>query len=649
MVILTVSLFPMVLISGCSGTTASPGGADKYFEGTTAVEGTFQKPDSGSEDLVEEDSKPSSGKDVGGADVVNSPSANKPMRRLAEYRFTAVGLGIYRQRVSEGLKIIYVAPDSSAAAAGLHEGDIITAIDKTAVGSLQSAQIDNLLAGDVGQIRKINTAAGKSFDLAVSQFEMKNLGKIRKFDDIALATPSLSGLHSKLKPAVQLVIEGKHRAASRILDTLAGPEATNGSFYLVRAFNSAASHGMLASDSRVADQATGQTLTATILEDIDLAVEMDDSLRPVAGELLAWFTTQVVLQAAKSRICLTYVTPNDHLRWNLDTEYRYRSIGDWIQLLNKAESIDSTCLRKYLAAFVVARDRYLSSGDIRSAAFLDGVIAYRYCQADATNKRMQQEREIEVYRSAIQLLKRHLHTHPNSAMEVAAVVNAMIAENLSHTIRPGETSFDDFWALLRKTDPGAASFAIRYYHKHMPPKFSRLASPKEAFLFHIESFLGEDWNGFKASTAENLLKRIRDPQEFRERLNDSVFQQSMFPMLSVTSGLVPEFVANAAQYPAFVATNEHGVDLYLITMKLYDVHFDREVPALVPMSAQSAFPKLSVMIEQIVPEQNRDDVLSRAVQSGRADDLVIGMLYESSPGQHCVLNSAVINLLSLDE
>lgn len=81
-------------------------------------------------------------------------------------------------------------------------------------------------------------------------------------------------------------------------------------------------------------------------------------------------------------------------------------------------------------------------------------------------------------------------------------------------------------------------------------------------------------------------------------------------------------------------------------MNLYDVQFDRDVPVMVPMMAQAQFPQLKAMIEQIVPEQIREQTLSRAMASGRAEDLVIGVVLETSPGQHQVLRSPVINILN---
>ncbi|XZE55085.1 PDZ domain-containing protein [Planctomycetaceae bacterium SH139] len=647
-IILAACLLKLGLVAGCSGTQDQVGAADAPKSKQPASDAVkTQLPG-----VVRKASDQDTAGEIAPKPEPASAATATPMsetRVLSDYEFSSIGLGIYREHVPEGIKVTYVAPGSAAAAAGFSLGNVIASIDGKPLNTLPPAEVDQLLAGNLGQERSLETTNGESFDVTVASFEMKSLGGIRKFDEAAFATPSIEGLHDELKPVAQLIVERKYRAAERILETLAGPLATNGSFYLVRALNQAASHGMLTSDSRVADQASGTTLTAQIQEDIDLAVEMDESLNGVAAELLAWLSTRIVRDAANNQVDLTWVTPSDHLRWNMKTENRYRAIGDWIQLLNKSENLHSDAMPRYLDAIKMSRDQYLSNGDVRSAAFLDGFLAYRCCIADAVNRQMQLEEVLAVNRSALRLLTRYLREHPNSAMEVAAVFNAMCAENTPSVARPGEPDFDQFWELLNQTNVAAANFAIRYYLPHEPPQFNRLGSPMEAYLFHIESFLCENVDGLKASTEKETFDSLRDPQEFLNGLGENVFQQSMLPTLALSSGLVPEFVTNAATHAPFLATNEHGVDFYLITMKLYDVQFDRDVTMMVPMMAQSTFPPLKTMIEQLVPEKTREEALSRANESGRSEDLVIGVVYETSPGQHQVLRSPVINILNLEQ
>ena len=647
-IILAACLLKLGLVAGCSGTQNQVGAADAPTSDHPTNESVAtQQPDvvrrAGDQVAAEEISP---GPEPA---IARTAAATSKTRVLAEYEFSSIGLGIYREHVPEGIKVTYVASGSAAAAAGISLGDVIASIDGKILNTLQSAEVDQLLTGDLGQERLLETTNGESFDVTIGSFEMKSLGGIRNFDEAAFATPSTEGLHTELKPVVELIVERKYRAAERILETLAGPQATNGSFYLVRALNRAASHGMLSSDSRVVDQSTGKTLITRIQEDIDLAVEMDESLKGVSAELLAWLSTRIVLDAAKNQVSLTWVTPTDHLQWNLNPEQRYRAIGDWIVLLNKSNALSSQALPRYLDAVAVSRDRYLANEDVRSAAFLDGVLGYRCCIADAVNGRMQHERALAVNRSALQLLARHLREHPSSAMEVAAIVNAMCAENTSNVLRAGEADFTEFWDLLSSTDVAASSFAIRYYHPHEPPQFNRLASPMEAFLFHIESFFSGNIDGLKASTDKEIFNSLRDPQEFLDGLGENVLGQSMLPMLAVTSGLVPEFITNAATHAPFKAKNQHNANFHLITMKLYDVQFDGDVPAMVPMMAQARFPPLKAMIEQIVPETHREETLSRAMESGRAEDLVIGVVYETSPGQHQVLRSPVINTLNPEQ
>ena len=262
---------------------------------------------------------------------------------------------------------------------------------------------------------------------------------------------------------------------------------------------------------------------------------------------------------------------------------------------------------------------------------------------------MLHERTLAVKRSAIRLMTRHLREHPDSAMEVAAVFNAMCAEGTSSVARPGDPDFDQFWELLNQTNVAAANFAIRYYLPHEPPQFNRLASPMEAYLFHIESFFNFSLPGLKASTQSKVFDSLQDLQEFVDVYESNVMAQSMLPMKALVSGLVPEFITSAATHTPFVATNEHGVDFYLITMKLHDVQFDREVTMWVPSMAQTKFPQLRAMIEEIVPERSLAETNTRAIDSGRDDDLVVGIVYETSPGQYQVLSSPVINFLTEEQ
>lgn len=568
---------------------------------------------------------------------------------LLEYKFSSIGLGIYRESVKEGIKVTYVSPNSGAETAGIKPGDVFTSIDGNNLTTLEQAEIDGLLAGEVGQTRLLETNKKKIIEVTIGTFAMKDIGAIRKFDAQAFATPSIDGIHSALKPVVQLIIDRKYRAAEQILASLAGTEATNGSFYLARALQQAASHGMLSSDSRVVDPSSGQTPTNQILEDVELAVEMDESLRDVAAELLAWLSTSILLDAADKKVDLTWVTPADYQRWNLDREKRYRSIGDWIQLLNKAENLNSDVIPRYLAAIKVSRDRYLQNLNVRSAAFLDGVLAYRCCIADDSNVQMQREEVLAVNSSSLRLLTRFLQQHPDRALEVAAVFNSMCAEDTSSVARPGEPDFDQFWERLRQTDKAAANFALRYYLPHEPPQFNRLATPMEAYLFHIESLFTDNLTGLKASTEKEVYDSLKNPQEVLGASDNNAFLQSMLQMQAVAAGLIPEYVTNAAQHSPFVVENSNGVSFHLITMKLYDVHFKQDVPAMVPMMAQGIFPQLRGLIQQIAPEPERQKVLDRATEAGRDEDLVIGVVYETSRGQYQVMRSPVINFFSMGE
>lgn len=569
-------------------------------------------------------------------------------RALPEYITTDIGIGIYRESIPNGIRVTFVSPDSGAFKSGIQTGDVVVSIDDTPLASADAATVDELLAGEVGQKKLLKLKDGRQIRVAVDTFRMSNLGRVPAFNDNQPASPNLQPLHADLRPVADMIVAGKYRAAATVLETLAGTHATNGSFYLVRAIHMAAEHGMLTPDSRnVPDGSSdGKTLIQRILGEIDLAVELDETLHQTAADWMSWLAVRILLSAADNQIGLTYITSEDHNLWELEPLQRYTARGDWIHLLRKARQLSPNALGQHIAGLFVARDRYLKNGDLFSATFLNEVAAYRYCVADPGNSLMLSRQALQFSERSLRYLADYLEKHPNSAMDVAATFHAMCSTSGTNVWNESHATFQQFWKLLQDTSASAASFAARGHVRHRPPMFDRMATPKECFLYHIESFFQEDWDGFAASTLASVLNEIQSPNAFAANFGQNVLAESLMPMIFMSNGMLPEFISNSAQYEPFAVQNQHDVDFYLITIRLNEVQFEREVTMMVPMMAQAKFPTLEQVLNNIASGDRLTAKRNQAGSEGRLNDLVIGVVNKQSDGQLQVLSSPVINLLS---
>lgn len=574
-------------------------------------------------------------------------SAQNSEKALREFEISVTGLGIYFEPSSNGIRVTYVAPESSAADEGIEVNDIVVEIDGNLLKGLDTQAISTMLNGEAEQTKTLTLANGRNLSLSIGDFTLRNLGAVRAYRHESFAQPDLAGLDQKLLPVAQLIINGKYRAAEQVLKTLANSESTNGSYYLVRAVLTAAAHGMLTADSRNIQQETETSLTDSILEDVDLAVELDQDLQDTAAEMLCWLSTHVVIDAAEHQKTLTSVEANDYYRWRSEPPLWYRALGDWIFLLRKGQELSNDKAKRYLAGLIFASENYRTSGDLASACFLRDVVAYRFSNADPSNQQMQMELNRCISRLAIRFLMDVIKQDPDQALYAAAVFNARCSDHGNTMLEHDLSELATFLERLHAADPRAESFAMRYFTRHDPPLFDRLKSPMGAYLYHIEAFFQDDYEGFEASSDESALEGLPDVEAWAEQLEKNPFMQELLSMQLVTCGLLPQFSEEASSREPIVMHNQHDVEFHLITMKLDEARafFDQEVKMIVPMSAQSQFQTVVQIMESAGHQQGTSEELKAALQAGRGNDLVIGVVRRTDKEKYQVLTSAALKFL----
>lgn len=582
-------------------------------------------------------------------DVKNAKKTidHKSYKVLRDFEISVAGLGVYFEPSSNGIRVTYVAPDSSAADEGVQVDDIIIEVDGSRLKGLDLQTISSMLSRKQAQTKTLTLANGRNCILTISDFTIRNLGAVRAYDAKLFAQPELEGLHQKLLPVARLVIDGKYRAAEQVLKTLATSESTNGSYYLARAVLTAAEHGMLTADSRNIQQGTETSLTDRILEDVKLAVELDEGLRDTAAEMLCWLATRVVVAAAEQKTPLTSVQADDYYRWRSEPPLAYRALGDWIFLFRKGQELSNDKATRYLAGLVFASDRYRTSGDLASACFLRDVAAYRYSNADQNNQEMVQELNRYISRLAIGYLTDVINNDPEQGLYVAAVFNARCRDYGSTMLQHDFPELATFLHQLHKVDPRAEAYAMRYYTQHDPPLFNRLKTPMGAYLYHIEAFFQDDHQGFNASSDKSAIDGVSDVGAWAEQLEKNPLMQQLLAMQLVTCGLLPEFTEEASSREPLVMHNQHDVEFHLITMKLDQAraYFDQDVKMIVPMSAQSQFQTVLQIMESAGHQQGSSEELKTALQAGRGNDLVIGVVRRTGKERYQVFVSAALKFL----
>ncbi|MEM7478857.1 MAG: PDZ domain-containing protein [Planctomycetota bacterium] len=577
--------------------------------------------------------------------TAKSPANRKaPGKILSDYSISAPGIGVYlsRDEADGEVNVTYVAENSHAANAGVQLGDVIVEIDEVPLEGMKLQGIHTKLNSDPGEQRKIQLAESREINVEIAEFTLKNLGVVRPYNEAAFAKPDLAGLDQKVVPVAELIIDKKYRAAKRILETLATSESTNGSFYLVRAILSAAEHGLLKQNAQDASQGS-KSLDDRISEDIDLAIELDAQLANTAGELAHWLSARVIVEAAKQGTALTWVEADDYFRWSWKTKYWYRSHGGWLTLFRKCPN-DNTRAR-YLDAFVFAKDRYHASGDLASACFLQDVIAYQYSTADPSNQSSQQHLNRGVSQLALRYLIDTVRSKPEYAQFAASVFNSRCSDHSQAMLQSELPELTEFLELLQKTEPSAAAFACRYHTRHRPPLFNRLQAPMDAYLYHMESFLSEDWDEFAKTTPPSAVTDTQSIKDVIQVLSENLLLQQLAGTQMVMCGLVPEFSVEAASREPLIVHNQHDVALHVITLNLDQVQMERHATMFVPMSAQTRFPTVDQFMQQLGLERDSSAEWQAAIQSGRQSELVIGLVTQDAQGEYRVFNSAPLMYL----
>ncbi len=634
---LASALFAICLVSGCDESlvivSPSPDTQTAANASGDPQQASAKVPDA---------AKPRATSDQG---TNNALSDQIAQNALNEFQVSATGLGVYFEPEANGIRVTYVATDSSAADAGIRVDDIITEVDGSRLEGVDSPTVSAQLGGELGKKKTLTLGDGRSCRVTITDFTLQDLGAVRSYDEETFAEPDLEGLHSKLHPVAQLIVDKKYRAAGQVLKTLAASESTNGSYYLIRSILTAAEHGMLTSDSRNVEQGSDTSLTDRVLEDVKLAVELDENLRDTAAELLCWLATRVVVDAAEQQTALTLVEADDYFRWQSEPPRWFRAPGDWIKLFRKGQELNERKATRYLAGMVFACERYRNAGDPASACFLQDVIAYQYSTADPNNQQMAMEQNRRISRAALRFLIEVVKQDPEQALYVSAVFNGRCGDHRNTMLQHDLPELETLLELLHRADPRAEAHAIRYFTRHNPPRFDRLKTPLGAYLYHMEAFFQDDYEGFQASSGKSVLEELSNLQEWAEQLEENPFAQQMLAMQMVTCGLLPEFAEEAAGRKPLVMHDQQEVEFHLITMKLDNVRFHQDVTMLVPMSARQQFQTVVQMMESAGHEQGSSDELQTALQAGRGDELVIGVVRRTGDEKYQVLTSAALKLV----
>lgn len=126
-------------------------------------------------------------------------------------RFTGVGLAV--TEVPRGLRVGVVYPDTPARRAGLHEGDVITAVDGESIAGVPSETSTARIKGPAGtevELRVDPAEGGKPREITVERADVRIPavdGALRKVDGTPIAYVAFStfseGAHGELRDTIQ--------------------------------------------------------------------------------------------------------------------------------------------------------------------------------------------------------------------------------------------------------------------------------------------------------------------------------------------------------------------------------------------------------------------------------------------------------------
>ena len=575
-------------------------------------------------------------------------------------------VGIYREVTAAGLRVTHVIENSSADENGVEVGDVAVAIDGKSVLEMSAEKIDALLIGEAGQQRKLtfSKASHGELTLIIKEHLAANIGFFTPWSSAEVPEPDLSYFDEEMSAIVKLAVTGKQKAAARLIENASFSNGDNPQYYLAKAINTALSVDLISNQARLIPEGSldNKTPLQTVFEDIDVAVELDEQLKPVAADLLNWIATRSILNCAASGQRLACDGMPTRPRVRAEDELIFVTRGSWMNLLTKAGDLSRESLRPYLGGLFLARERFFRKKDLGSACFLFHHLAYSYSWPDPNSPSIWKTFGIATAETKTGYLEDFLETFPSEAVQTACVFDSMWMAARNYFQGVPDTQLASFWSKLAKLDKQAFSIAMLHSVPHKLPKFNQLETPKGALLYHYVCLSRDDDEQLGVTIFRDASEDLFTLAQFNQNVKDNVMiSAEMQYVLRLTNlGLAaPVFNLSTEQEP--IEIEIAGVTSYVFSIDLKKAEqtmvaiwegerseFDTEGYGWALMafrhSMTEEYPRVGTFLESLgstVPAS----VIKKATGENRLDHLVFAIIRKVDEKTFVVAESPITKFL----